>query len=206
VNRKELLALARERLDDTQLPPLVSDATLTDYYNRAIDEACLRQRGILDSTSKVCQFQVNANQRRYVLDPRIIKVGRARVGTTYQPLEPTTIRWLDKNVANWDTPGRTNIPQWYYCDQDRGASINMNLVPTPSLNDKCYLSVWRMPLDSEYLKNNDDCPPLPIFLHDGLVDWVEHLVKLRRLRTEQRRRRSRRTTFHRALWRTPERA
>ncbi|MGH8306444.1 MAG: hypothetical protein ACRETG_12630, partial [Steroidobacteraceae bacterium] len=36
------------------------------------------------------------------------------------------------------------------------------------------LSVWRMPIACEYLVGPKDQPPLRIFLHRGLTDWVEY--------------------------------
>lgn len=176
MNFKDLLALARLRLSDQTSPSLWSDDFLKGAYNEAIDEACLRARGILDSLSPMCILQVNKNQQRYKLDPRIIKVERVQMTRCDTPLEATTIRWLDENVQQWNAPNRAGEPQWFYLDQDRSKQLNLNVVPYPRFQDQANLSVWRMPLDSEYLDKPSDCPPIPLFLHRGLVDWVEHVA------------------------------
>lgn len=174
---KQLLTQARARLDDTAVPYLWSDPFLTEAYNEAIDEACIRTRGILDSTTtSLCVVQANPNQQRYKLDSHIIKVERVRMASDPTPLEFTTLRWLDEHVQFWDSALHSGQPQWYFTNQDRGKQLVLGLAPYPRVADNMLLSVWRMPLDNEYLVKLADCPPLPGFLHRGLVNWVEHLA------------------------------
>ncbi|GAA0721297.1 hypothetical protein [Dokdonella soli] len=171
----DLLVQARAQLDDTALPTLWSDPDVTGWLNEAIDEVCLRRRGILDSTTpSICSLAITPYVQRYHLDPTILKVERVRLGSNPVPLKKFTMGLMDDRVEYWDFPYRAGPPQFWFSDQDNKDHLVLVVVPFPNIADTMALSVWRMPLDCEYLKAPKDTPPMPFYLHRGLTDWVEY--------------------------------
>lgn len=137
----ELLAIIRaDYLDDALEPHNWSDAFLYREIGRAQQEACWRGdlRHFFDtSTSDICEVSVTAGIRAYALDPRILRIQTARLGTVV--LEHTTQAALDERAFNWRGATYGSVSRFFI----NGRTLYFDYLPTAAT---LYLEVWRSPL------------------------------------------------------------
>lgn len=171
----DLLALARDRLDDNVVPPLFADEKLLEYANDAVRQVVLRKRLILDrSTAETCSYAVAADASQVALHPAVLAIRSARWSGSCEPLALTTLKRMDRDVPNWpSTPG--GCPTRLILDADTGY---VTLWPTPSAAGTLNVAVWRTPLDVEVMEQDDDEPCIDETFHRDLIDWIEHLAFL----------------------------
>jgi hypothetical protein len=141
----EILSLARDQLDDNQAPFLWSDAELTAYLNKSLDELCEQAELIRDSsTPSICQIAISKDQAVYKLDDRVLDIKRARLVTYDVRITKRTTTFLDRYYQGWDSAmASPGTPQCFLMDQDSG---KITLVPTPDADDNLKMTVVRLPL------------------------------------------------------------
>lgn len=174
----ELRTLARQRLDDQRAEKYLWDNTeLNSYINQAINEAAIRSRSILDSTTgSCCAINVIAGKSVYPLHPSVFQIKRVFDNTNKTTINKTGFDELDERVIDWQS--QTGNPTHYiddmnhYGDDDvKKHSITLFPVPTAPLTLK--LTVFRTPL---YALTETDEPELPSFQHADLIYWACYLA------------------------------
>jgi len=174
MKRSELRTRTRVKLDDTVEPYLWSDDFLNDALNEAVQEANLRARFLVDSTTPaVAEIAVVAGQATYALHPSVIVMRRAEwlgsVGDTRaRPLERRSFDELDRRYPHWRSLTGP-VPHIAVQDFDQRAVV---LHPIPTAPGTIRLTVWRHPLESEQMDSDADEPAIPDQYHRRLVDWV----------------------------------
>jgi hypothetical protein len=167
VNLSDLITLARIDLDDEAAPNRWSDEELEDAANEAVDEACRRARLLRDSTTTaICQIALTAGQTLAVLDPRVIRVERARIDGQVVPLSLKLMRDMDRCAAGWEDYENA-IPTVAVVDYQ---SRVLRLVPGTEGVATLKLTVVRLPLAP--LAADDDVPEIPAHVHRSLRHWI----------------------------------
>lgn len=122
-----------------------------------------------NSTSEICDIELEGGQVSYKLDPRILRIASVVLDTSYPPLIHTTLAKLNEKYPYWrnDSGGR---PRYFYV-----MSRKLYLYPKPSSTydgDTLSLSVWREPLYDLDSNGKDDIE----WPHDIeiLALWVAH--------------------------------
>lgn len=138
----ELLDLWRREIDDVAQPYLWADTEAMEYADDAQREAARRGRLFVDSTTQeVCEIALTANTAVYALDPRVIRVNRARIDGEALPLQFCMVRDLDRRAPGWeDWEGE---PQFIVPDWESG---KLRLVGVPQADGVLRLTVVRLPL------------------------------------------------------------
>jgi hypothetical protein len=168
MNRLQLIDVFRARAFDTAAPYLWSDDEVQEYLDDAHNEAADRALLLRDTTTaEICEIAVEAGTASYELDPRILRVERAKLDLGRRPLEITSIAVLDSQLPGWASmtgrPGMVAI-------EAEGAGWLATLVGKPVEADTLRLHVYRLPLASLAA---DACEPeIPSRLHVRLVDWM----------------------------------
>jgi len=172
-----LKTAARFRLDDpVDGDELWTDGELTEYTNEAINEACLRARLNLDSTSVDCSVvDVIAGQASYEIHPSVFLIERAYLETTQRVISKVGFEDLDAQSAVWPTDEDT--PVSYLTDLNNfaefgAASQQLQLYPIPLISEILRLTVYRLPLED--LASDGDEPDLPVQHRPFLLDWICH--------------------------------
>ena len=192
----ELLTQMRRDLDDPEVPGQGDDSLslfgteeLVGYLNRAVDEACLRGRLLLDSdTPAVCRITLEAGKASYPLDSRVYRVHRARLVNHGHVLVKTGRADLDHLYVydEYDRPVYTHVADWEdqdglprYFLQDMGAN-GLRVVPRPTENEvpeTLALTVYRTQLEPLVAyKAMVQEPEIHPLYHYPLLDWVYYLA------------------------------
>lgn len=158
---RQLIDLARQRLDDTKKPYLWGDDELLAYLDEAQQEACIRTGGLFESESpRITEIDVLEGESVYPLHPSILRIQRASFDG--RPVKVVTREWLYRKVAGWET--MSGLPYWLICD----AAV-CRLVPTPDRAAVLKLAVFRLPEDPLRLESElEISAPYQI----KLIDWV----------------------------------
>lgn len=162
----ELLAMVRrDELDDDSTPYLWSDASLIEYAEDAENEACRRASLLRDATTTaICRITLAAGTASYDIDPRVLRVRRARlVGNA--PLRPMTTAELDECRSGWED--ESGEPVAYVADWETGA---LRLYPTPNAVGTVELQVVRLPLVA--MNDMEDTPEIHARFHRDLRHWI----------------------------------
>lgn len=159
----ELIQVIREDyLDDTVEPYQWRVETLMRMLSRAQEEACMRQRLLVDSdTAAICAVPLVADQKAYTLDPRIVLVERIEYGG--RVLAKRTKDQLDRLQPGWQSS--TGLIDAYTQND-----LTITLVQPPAVTDdgqNLALTVWRMPLAP--ITDLDDVPEIPAQYHFELI-------------------------------------
>lgn len=185
----EILDQARIDLDDPEEPGNGDDTDsrwknreLCSYFNRAIDEACLRSRLLVDTAGidadsvPYGQVPILAGQAEYTLDPRVIKVLRAKLVSGPIPLQRMGRDDLDYQWIEWENVERR--PIYYIQDMDHR---KIRLVPEPVENDTLILTVQRLELSRfAWPADMDREPEMHIMHHWEVLHWIKHLAYSKR--------------------------
>jgi len=165
---RELLELVRNELDDAAGKKLWSDEELIEYAVDAENEASIRARLIIDSsTTAVCNIAVTANNPVLPLDNRVVFIRRAKLSLDDTKLGRAQMRDLDQAVVGWET--ETGTPSHFVTDYETG---KIRLYPIPVVNDTLKMTVIRMPLVD--MKAIDDTPEINARYHRNLRYWIMH--------------------------------
>lgn len=176
-----LLDQARLDLDDPKFSDSDADsrwkdAELVGYLNRAVDEACLRARLIEDTgKSPWGKISIVADKAEYEIDPRVLRIRRAKLASDTQPLSKVGYSDLDYKNSDWEV--EKGDPLFYI--QDFGGN-KIRLAPIPSAADTLTLTVQRTQSDPLSVEELDCEPEIPVQFHYELLDYVYHLCYRRR--------------------------
>jgi hypothetical protein len=172
VNRAQLFAAFRLRVDDNVAPYLWGDPELQEFLDDAHNEAAERALLLRDSTTAaICQVAITAGTHSYTLDPRILKVRRAKLDGERKPLRLATVEGLDRDWPGWDEEEDADTPKVLAIDPE-GAGWRSRLVRTPAADGVLRLEVCRLPLTS--ISTDAATPEIPERQHVKLLDWMEH--------------------------------
>jgi len=161
-----ILTVREDLLDDTVEPYLWSDVKILRWLNRAQEEACLRQRLLVDeTTSAITDITLVSSQGSYALDPRIVLVDR--VVYDQKTIPKTTKARLDSTQPGWRElePGEP----LFYLQND----LTIRLIPTPGPgedSETLTIRASRLPLVD--LEDEQDIPEIPSPHHENLCYYA----------------------------------
>lgn len=162
----EILGAIREEiLDDTVEPYRWSDNSLRRWLNWAQEEACMRQRLLVDeATADICRITLVSGQAEYSIDSRVVIV--ERVALDGAPLTKQTVDSLDRRSPGWVS----QTGEIYgYLQND----LTLTILPTPTASDAgkmLHLKVWRLPLIANM--STGQSPEIPTQYHRALMWYV----------------------------------
>lgn len=173
MNLKELRGALREMLGDQTGPYLWPDAQLNRYLNNAVREACLRARLLkddADSRPRLCNIGVDPSQPFIHIDPSILVVrsGSVTVPQT-EKLWALSADSMDKLYPDWDTYTQPGTPRYMVMDLTQKT---LRLHPKPAVATTLRLRVWRVPMKSEQMKDDDDCSIVHLPDDEELCHWA----------------------------------
>ncbi|KLD65427.1 hypothetical protein [Dyella japonica] len=175
-------SLREEILDDAVEPFLWSDDTLNRYLNNAVREACIRARMLRDdasSATSVCRVAVDpATSGRVAIDPSIIAIRSGSLSDGLHPLWAVSSNDMDRLEPGWDA-GRMEQGTPRYIVMDLAQKV-VQLWPRPSAALTLQLRVWRMPLATELMVEDDDEPVVHLPDAEELRHWAAHEAFLKR--------------------------
>lgn len=172
MNLKQLRDALRDDIRDITAPFLVSDGLATRLLNEAEMEASRRARLLVDSTSTMTRISVTAGNPLVSIDPRIIKIRRARLASQVEPLRLRSVAMMDEQYAGWDADSvPASAPQILVIGADSGA---YRLYPPPLDDDTLRLTAVREPLTT--MSADTDAPEVPLRTHEGLLNWAKWRV------------------------------
>jgi hypothetical protein len=177
VNLQQLRKLAKTRLDDRIGERLWPDDELDGYINQAVNEAHVRARNLVDSSSTCTLIDVVAGTHSYGMNPAIFFVDRVFDINQGLYLQKTGVDELDSCYGQWETA--TGIVPTHYIEDighqgtDCARGRIIRLYPTPTVDTQLRLTVYRTQLKP--LSENEE-PELPGFQHADLIWWVLHLA------------------------------
>lgn len=163
----DLIDAYRDESHDMATPPFMSDERLTRLANEGQNEACRRADLITDSTSDFCSLTVTAGDPLLELDPRILRVTRARLMSVAYPLLTAQTAEMDDENPGWED--HTGSPTHYIGDYQTGY---IRLYPIPTINDTVRITVSRLPLDE--MEADGDEPEIRLEGQPALVQWMLH--------------------------------
>lgn len=160
-----ILALARQRLSDTEAPYQHAQVTMLDDLTEGESEAAERALLLFDDSSSFCELAVTAAKSIYAIDEVIIRVETAALTLTSGgdpiPLVRKGADWLLAQSARSGRPSAFAII-------DR----TLRLWPTPAANDvgTLAIAVYRLPTDP--ITSAGQEPEIPARHHRYLADWI----------------------------------
>ncbi len=168
MNLEQIIAAARDRLDDNQEPYLWSDGELARFANDGEREACRRARLIIDSTTaEICQIALTDSEVNYELDSRILFIRRAKLAGRSPVLKRHSYKTLDRERPGWEA--ETGEPESYVPDQTTG---QFRPYPSPDTAGTVALTVIRLPLDD--MTDDSDEPEIKPHLHESMGYWIDY--------------------------------
>lgn len=165
----DLISRFRTLANDKVEPYFIDDASVTDWLNDAVSEACIRGRLLHESQNDdVCRIDVIAGTTNYALHDSLYELSRVwfepnngTCGTVLALMSPES---LDRTYyENWKT--MSGFPQFIVQD-DTG----VRLVPTPDVGGELQLEGYRVPLSP--MENDTDVPEINSIHHVHLIQWV----------------------------------
>lgn len=166
-----LREICRLEIDDVAEPYGVTDEDLDECINDAQNEACRRARLLRDSTTTATStIALVANTATYALDPRVIRVDRARISGETSPLAMMLMRDADRLLPGWEDYSAAT-PYTLIPDYESG---KIRLIPKPSANGTLLLTVIRLPLAE--MDNDDDDLSIPEHHQRSLRHWVAYRI------------------------------
>lgn len=184
MNLGELRLALRSRLDDTIVEYLWSDSELNRYLNEATNEACLRARLLVDSTSAaVTPITVTAGVSQYPVHKSVFYIDRVFHTGSKRELQKIGHDELDEKFMKW--PDDNGVPtkflmdmNYYHVPGEDDHTHRLTIYPTPLENSTLQLTVFRLPLEA--MESDGDVPELPPHAHADLLHWACHLAYLKR--------------------------
>jgi len=140
-----------------QVPYKYRDNSLELWANEAVVEANRRARLLIDSSETI---GLASGVSEYKLPANSIFIRRAKISTEELPLDTTSYRVLDDDVAGWES--HTGTPSDYFTDMNAGY---FSVYPTPTSNLILNLTTIKEPVLGEII-------PIPERYHYSLVYWL----------------------------------
>ena len=177
MNLAQLRKASKSRLDDMSGKLLWTDDEIDYFIHQAINEAHIRARNLVDSSSNCALIDVIAGTHTYGMSPAIFYVDRVFDIGQGKALKKTGIDELDSCYGKWESVSGA-IPTHYLEDLNhQGANCekgrSIRLYPIPTVNTQLRLTVYRTQLRP--LTDNEE-PELPSYQHADLIWWVLHLA------------------------------
>lgn len=157
MNRTELIAEARTRLNDLQVPYKYRESSMILWANEAVIEANRRARLLISNSETV---SVTSGTTEYALPSESIFIRRVKISTEELPLDHTSYRILDEDVAGWES--HTGTPTEYFTDMNTGY---FSIYPNPTEDYTLNLTVIKEPTLGETIV-------IPDRYHYSLVFWI----------------------------------
>lgn len=167
MNISQLIRKSRDALQDHATPNLVSDEELTELFNEAVDEACIRLELLFDATTTdVCNIAITAGLATYQTHAAIVCINHAYlVGADgkHTILDLYFRDSLDILEPGWRTS--TGDPGKLIVD-----SGSVQIAAAPKQDGTLYLEVRRIPLETERIAYGGDptSPSIPRDHHQYL--------------------------------------
>lgn len=165
----DLISRFRTLANDKVEPYFIDDASVTDWLNDAVSEACIRGRLLYESQNNdVCKIGVLIGSSRYQLHESLYELSRVwfepnngSCGTFLALMSPES---LDRTYyENWKA--LSGFPRFIVQD-DTG----IRLVPIPNVDGELQLEGYRVPLSP--MENDTDVPEINSIHHVHLIQWV----------------------------------
>lgn len=162
---EQIIALYRHQSDDDAIPYDVEDEILTIWANEAQDEACRRGELLVSTSADFCTVAFAADDESVALDPRIVRIKRARVnGKTVSVMSADQMQEM---FPEWMDDTTRTTPTHLIEGVDTGF---LHLWPRPAEAGEVKITVQRMAI--EPMANSTDEPEIRAELHPQLVDWL----------------------------------
>lgn len=169
---QNLIDAYRGDADDHELKYFATDEDLIDYANEAQEQACVRARLLVDSTSAITSLAFTAGGSPILaLDSRVISLRRVTWSGRTLALLPRLTARMDDEYPGWEAHPTQEAPSIYVTDV---ATQAIRIYPTPTVSGTLRLSVYRYPLDP--MVEPGDEPEICLYHHRGLVQWMLFLV------------------------------
>ena len=164
----DLISRFRTLANDKVEPYFIDDASVINWLNDAVNEACIRGRLLHESQdADVCGITVLANQSHYTLHESLYEI-------TSVVFNPFGERAVDLKLCSEEYLDR------YYCDNWRTMSdmpkfaiqsdTGIRLVPSPVAAGNIRVEGYRVPLSP--LEDDTDVPEINVIHHVYLIQWV----------------------------------
>ena len=162
----ELHDLFRVEMRDMAEPYLFESPTIYSYIDAAQVEFCRLTEGIEDARTFV--LDIVADEEWYAVDPKILKLRRARNKATGRPVDTVSVERVEQQGIRFD--GRTGPLKALVT----GAEKNMvRAWPVPAEATQIQLEVFRMPKTVTEDRVRLEIDPQH---HYYLLDWAKHLA------------------------------
>lgn len=140
------------------------------YANEAQDEACLRSRLLIDSsTAAICNIAIEAGTAIYAYDPRIIFILRGQIIGANRPLSKVSRTIIDEHRPNWQN--HEGEVECFVTGMNTG---KVTFYRKPSTPATLNLTVVRRALQP--MAKETDTPEINSLLHLDLILWIKHKV------------------------------
>lgn len=133
---KDIILLFRRHVDDLEQPYLWSDTEALQCAHETQRDAVERAFLIEDDV----RITVRPDVASYLLDPKVLRIDRAKLDSQKSPLSATTRNRMDDKYSQWEST--TGTPHSFIDDTRR-----ILLVWTPTVADVLRLRVKRFPVD-----------------------------------------------------------
>ena len=141
----------------------------TEYANDAENEACKRAELIIDSSSALTSITVSSGVAIYTVDEKILRIIRAKLSGSAEPLVKTSRRVLDVTYPDWENDSGT-VRSWL-----PESTNKITLYRKPAAAGTLSFVVSRVPLLPMLLVDKlTQSPEIDEQYHQGLVDWMLH--------------------------------
>lgn len=166
----DLISRFRTLANDKVEPYFIDDASVTDWLNDAVSEACIRGRLLHESQNDdVCKIDVIAGTEHYVLHDSLYELSRVWFepsnGAHGTYLALMSAESLDRRYRGDNWKLEQGAPQFAIQD-DTG----IRLVPIPNVDGELQLEGYRVPLSP--MENDTDVPEINSIHHVHLIQWV----------------------------------
>jgi hypothetical protein len=146
-----------------------------------VREACIRGRLLKSDASRfpaICEIAVVADTSDYDFDPAILVIRSAILEGEADKLTTVTSQSMDKLYPGWDNgTAVTGTPTHMVMDLEQKA---ITLYPTPDEAFTLRLRVWRVPLQSELMEEDDDEPVIDLPDPEELKHWAAYEAYLKK--------------------------
>lgn len=160
---------------DLAVPPFVDDETVTEFFNEAVSQACIRARLIHESADPdICTITVEADTAIYPIHASLYELDHSSLlpdgEDRKRPIRLVSQEWLSAMRPDW----RDEVGQPEYAIQ---MDTSLRLVPRPDASAVVYLEGYRTPKEIMDLASADtETPEINGIHHRQLVHWVLHRV------------------------------
>ncbi len=174
----EIIAQAREYLDDLVVPYLWSNSFLVVCLNRAVNDIHRETEIVSDSsTVAICQYSVMGSTPLITLDSRVTIVRSGQLNSQTTKLSKVFKSEMDNYQPNWQrTPAATGvIPQYYIPDLEEGKVFLSPYYPGSTLTtvDTLLIDCFRLPI-TQFTEANMAAlsPEFSSMWHDRIADGI----------------------------------